>query len=86
MLTLGATIGSLFGGPVLAFGRWNSLLLANICIVIGSSLCLIYKNFPLVNIGMFIYGLGAGAFNVFAPKMIGEIAPNEIIGMAGTIF
>ena len=85
-MTLGATIGSLFGGPFLAYGRWNSILIANLCIIIGSSLSLIYTIFPLICFGKFIYGLGAGAFNVFAPKMIAEIAPNEINGLAGTIF
>ena len=85
MLTLGALIGALCGGPVLAFGRWNSLIIANICIIIGSCLSFI-PLFPFLLIGKFIYGLGAGAFNVFAPKMISEMAPNEISAPAGSVF
>lgn len=85
MLTLGGLIGALFGGPVLALGRWESLIIANICIIIGTSLSLI-PVFSILLIGKFIYGLGAGAFNVFAPKMISEMAPNEINALAGCVF
>jgi MFS family permease len=85
MMTLGATIGALFGGPVLAVGRWNSIFLSNILIVTGSGLTLV-DNFIVLLIGRFIYGLGAGSFNVFCPKMVGETTPNEIIGRAGIMF
>jgi len=84
-MTLGATVGALFGGPVLAIGRWNSILLSNILILLGSGLTLA-ESFPVLLIGRFIYGLGAGSFNVFCPKMVGETTPNEIIGRAGIMF
>ena len=53
MLTLGALIGALFGGPVLAYGRWNSLIIANICIIFGTCLSLI-PLFSFLLIGKFI--------------------------------
>ena len=52
MMTLGATVGALFGGPVLAIGRWNSILLSNILILIGSGLTLV-NNFQIFRVCKF---------------------------------
>lgn len=78
-------IGSLFGGPVLAYGRWNSLIFANIFIIIGSSITLI-PSYPSLLIGKIIYGIGVGAFNVFVPKIVNEMSPIEISHISANIF
>lgn len=70
----------------MGYGRWKCVLLTNIFVIGGSFITIFYTNYPVLLIGRFFYGISAGAFNVFCPKMVSEMAPKEINGPAGAMF
>jgi len=83
--SVGAMIGCLFCGPVSQkLGKKLSIHLANVLVVIGCVLPVISINRYLMLAGRFITGLSAGAFSVFVPSFINEIAPIELKGPCGT--
>jgi len=86
MQTAGAVFGALFAGPFVAYGRWKCLIICNMFLLVGNSLSLYWKNLPILVIGKFMYGISAGAFNVFCPLMAKEMAPKEVSGPAGSLF
>mmetsp|Transcript_6030 Transcript_6030/g.9742 ORF Transcript_6030/g.9742 Transcript_6030/m.9742 type:complete len:132 (+) Transcript_6030:281-676(+) len=68
----------------MVIGRWKCILLANFVVMLGCGLTLI-PNSTSVLVGRFIYGLAAGAFSVFCPKYLNEIAPLEMTGPIGSM-
>jgi len=52
------------------------ILATNIVVVVGAGICL-FDNFIVNCIGRFILGMAAGAFSVFVPKFVNELAPTE---------
>ena len=84
LTTLGAAVGALFSGPVLKFGRWKCILFTNLFVIMGAGLTIVSDK-TIVLIGRFLYGIACGAFSVFCPKYISEVAPTEIKGPAGAL-
>ena len=68
----------------MAYGRWNCIIISNIIVFIGGGLTLI-DNPSYVLAGRFIYGFASGAFSVFCPKYLNEIAPIELTGPIGSM-
>lgn len=80
-------VGALIAGPIAYIGRFRCIMLCNVIIVIGSVLCLFYKqSFTMFAIGRFVFGLANGGFTVFCPKYINECSPKEVSGPAGAMF
>jgi MFS family permease len=80
-------LGVLLAGNLAYIGRWSSMMLCSILIIIGSSFCLFYKiSFYLFLSGRFIYGIATGAITCFCPKYINECSPKELSGPAGAMF
>ena len=59
-------------------------MISNIVLVIGVCITLV-DDFGALCTGRVIYGLSIGAFAVFCPKFVTEIAPIEIKGSAGAL-
>ena len=68
----------------MAIGRRKCILLTNIVVVVGSVLCLL-KSYPLFVIGRFLFGASAGAFSLFCPKFLAEVAPTEYKAPIGAL-
>lgn len=82
--TAGSAIGALFSGPVMKIGRWKCIMLTNILVLSGSVLS-VFQNMFCLYAGRFLFGMAAGAFTVFCPKYISEVAPIEVKGPAGAL-
>jgi MFS family permease len=74
--------GSLCSGSVAQIGRFKSMMLGNLLLVLGTLISLI-DDFGALCIGRFIYGVGAGSFSIFCPLYLNETAPIEISGPVG---
>jgi|LauGreDrversion4_2_1035121.scaffolds.fasta_scaffold47200_2 MFS family permease len=66
------------------FDKFYLIIMTNVVVCAGSALC-ISKNFIVICIGRFFTGVAVGAFTVFCPRFINEIAPTEIKGMLGSM-
>jgi MFS family permease len=85
IMTLGGLIGALCTGPVSAkYGRLLAMRYTTIAFVIGPIAEAIAPNIPVLVIGRFISGLGAGAALVVVPIYISEIAPPKQKGFFGS--
>ena len=60
------------------------ILATNILVLVASGVCMINNAF-IIAIGRFLYGMAAGAFTVFTPKFINEVAPPEYKGPFGAL-
>ena len=77
--SVGAAVGSLTAGPFARFGKKTCIHVANLILIIGCGLTLVqYKE--VVVAGRFFFGLSAGAYSVFVPIFINELAPIEMKG------
>ncbi|KAG9947008.1 general substrate transporter, partial [Aureobasidium melanogenum] len=84
IFTLGGLLGALSAGPLSArYGRYKSMLLSTIPFVVGPIFEVLATDIPLMTIGRFISGLGAGASVVIAPIFISEVAPPHEKGFFG---
>lgn len=84
LIFAGAMVSSISSGALLSIGRWNCIFLTNFLVIIGAGLTLVPSTATLYT-GMAIYGMAAGAYSVFCPKYISEVAPTEVKGVAGTL-
>jgi MFS family permease len=100
LVQIGGTIGSITAGAFAKYGKKNCIHITNLITVIGC--CLIVASgpygqseeypvdgtdkLPMLYVGRFIYGLGAGCFTVFVNSFISEISPNELKGPMGIAF
>lgn len=57
----------------------------NLLVLLGSALSIIYDNYFCLVSGRFLFGMASGAFTVFCPKFISEVAPVEVKGPAGAL-
>jgi len=73
---LGAMVACMLAPGLMQRGKYNMILANNVLVVVGAMLCL-YNNFTVICIGRFILGMSAGAFTVFTPKFVNELAPTE---------
>ncbi|TNV79404.1 hypothetical protein FGO68_gene14650 [Halteria grandinella] len=82
---LGSAVGSLFAGaPADMYGKKSCIHATNVLLVIGCSLTLVQNEYWILG-GRFLFGLCAGAFSVFVPSFINELAPNELKGSLGSL-
>ena len=84
MTIAGVATGALLSGNITKFGRWTSLIIANVVLIIGVLISFIDK-YELLCLGRLIYGLGSGSFSVLVPLFINETAPIEIKGPLGAL-
>lgn len=80
----GCAVGALGVGPLTRFGKLNTIIGANLILILGSGLSLI-EGYGWLLVGRFIYGVSIGVFSVFCPKYIGETVPKEVSGPFGTL-
>lgn len=73
---------ALGAGYLVGYGKWKMILLTNVLIVAGVALCMIDNSFVIL-FGRFIWGMASGAFTVFCPKYVAEMAPVEMKGSLG---
>jgi MFS family permease len=100
MVQIGGTIGSITAGAFTKYGKKNCIHMTNLITVIGCILIISSgpyglrkdypidgtKYLPMLYIGRFIYGVGAGCFTVFVNSFISEVSPNELKGPMGIAF
>ena len=82
--SVGAAIGSLTAGNFAKFGKKKCIHAVNIILIFGCGLTTV-KLKEVVVIGRFFFGVSAGAFSVFVPSFISELAPIENKGSLGSI-
>lgn len=80
-LTLTATLGMLFSGPLSdKFGRRTILKVAAVLFAVSAISSALAPNFTLFVIARMIGGLGVGASLIIAPMYIAEISPPKMRG------
>jgi sugar porter (SP) family MFS transporter len=86
MFVVGGLAGALFAGPgSTAYGRLLSMRITSIFFVLGSVLETLAGTVPIMSIGRFVAGVGAGAATVIVPLYISEVAPPKERGLFGTM-
>lgn len=76
----GSAVGSLFAGtPADMFGKKNCIHGTNFLLIAGVGMTMVKNEYWILG-GRFLFGLSAGAFSVFVPSFINELAPNELKG------
>ena len=86
MFVIGGLLGALCAGP--GSTRWGRLLtmrLTAVCFVLGSVLETMAGSVPIMSLGRFLAGCGAGASTVIVPLYISEIAPPKERGLFGSM-
>ena len=84
--TLGGLLGALSSGPLSSrYGRLLPLRVASIFFILGPLVASLAPNIPVIAIGRFLSGVGAGAALVVVPIYISEIAPPQSKGMFGAL-
>ena len=84
ILTLGGLIGALLAGHVAAtLGRLRSMQLTDVFFILGPVAEAFAPSVPVMAIGRFLSGLGAGAAVVIVPIYISDIAPPSRKGFFG---
>lgn len=82
---LGSAVGSLVAGPPAeTYGKLKCMHASNALVVLGCLMTLI-KNEYWILAGRFVFGLATGAFSVFVPSFINELAPTEMKGALGSL-
>lgn len=85
LFTLGGLIGALGAGPVSAkYGRLKCMLATTGFFIVGPIFEALATNIPVITVGRFISGLGAGAAVVVVPIFISEVAPPKEKGFFGS--
>jgi sugar porter (SP) family MFS transporter len=86
MFVVGGLAGALVAGPgSTAYGRLRSMRLTSIFFVLGSTLETLAGTVPIMSVGRFLAGIGAGASTVIVPLYISEVAPPKERGLFGTM-
>jgi MFS family permease len=84
IFTLGGLIGALAAGPLSArYGRLWTMRVNTILMAVGPFAEAVSPNIPVLSLGRFISGLGAGVSVVVVPIYISEIAPPKEKGFFG---
>ena len=60
------------------------ILSTNLLVLFSVVVCMV-DDIVVIAFGRFLYGMAAGAFTVFVPKFINEVAPPEFKGPIGAI-
>lgn len=86
MFVVGGFIGALLAGPVsTSYGRLLSMRITSCFFVLGSALESMAGTVPIMSIGRFLAGVGAGASTVIVPLYISEVAPPKEKGLFGSM-
>ena len=82
--TLGGLLGALIAGPVSTkYGRLLTMRLTTIVFILGPAVETLAANIPVMSLGRFFSGIGAGASTVVCPIYVAEISPLEKRGLYG---
>ncbi|PSK36041.1 hypothetical protein B9Z65_5856 [Elsinoe australis] len=86
IFTLGGLCGALGAGPLSAnYGRYKTMLGTTLFHILGPVLEALTINIPILTVGRFISGIGAGAALVVVPIYISELAPPKEKGFFGAL-
>ncbi|KAH7395961.1 general substrate transporter [Cadophora sp. MPI-SDFR-AT-0126] len=86
MFVLGGFIGAITSGPIAgSYGRLLAMRLTSGFFVLGSCLTTLAGTVPIMSIGRFLAGIGAGASTVIVPIYISEVAPPKERGLFGSM-
>jgi MFS family permease len=86
IFTLGGFIGALTGGPFSSrLGRLRTMQITTIFFVVGPVFEALAPSIPVMTLGRFISGIGAGASVVVVPIYISEISPPAEKGFFGSL-
>jgi sugar porter (SP) family MFS transporter len=82
--TLGGLAGALLAGPMATkYGRLFTMRLTTIVFILGPAAEALAVNIPVMSVGRFLSGIGAGASTVVCPIYVAEISPLEKRGLYG---
>ena len=86
---MGISLGSIFGGDFIKYGRRSTLIRFNCVGLLGSILCM-FLNFWQMCFGRFVLGISAGVILSTTPKMLEESIPAHLMdkgfGMTTSLF
>ncbi|PQE07848.1 hypothetical protein CJF32_00002963 [Rutstroemia sp. NJR-2017a WRK4] len=86
LFVLGALFGALTSGPIsTSYGRLLGMRITSVCFTLGAALEVFAGTVPIMSIGRFLAGIGAGASTVVVPIYISEIAPPRERGLFGAM-
>ena len=84
VVPLGAAFGAFTGGLLCSLGRRNAIFIANMFIIIGAGITMIFNLWALLG-GRLILGYACGAYTVISPLFISETSPEEVAGSMGAL-
>lgn len=76
----GVSLGSVFGGSLIPYGRRKMYILFALVAIIGCILST-FPNMGVMIAGRFIYGFGSGVMCVAGPRIMNEIVPNHLMDL-----
>lgn len=76
---VGLTLGGVFGGRLLIYGRRKTVIIAQVICLVGTAITMI-PHVTAFTIGRVLLGLGAAVMNVVFSKLIIETIPMHLIG------
>ncbi|KAF7892457.1 uncharacterized protein EAF01_010537 [Botrytis porri] len=86
LFVLGGLLGALGCGTVsTSYGRLFAMRITSVCFMLGSILEIFAGTVPMMSIGRFFSGIGAGASTVVVPIYISEVAPPKERGLFGSM-
>lgn len=86
LFVIGGLLGALGSGAVsTSYGRLFAQRITSLCFILGSILEIFAGTVPIMSIGRFISGIGAGASTVVVPIYISEVAPPKERGLFGSM-
>ncbi len=86
MFVVGGFVGAITSGPVSGkHGKVLVMRLGSLFFIIGAALETLAGTVPLMSLGRFISGLGAGISQVIVPLYISAIAPPKERGLFGSV-
>jgi sugar porter (SP) family MFS transporter len=86
MFVLGGFGGAITAGPIsTSYGRLLAMRITSLFFVLGSVLETLAGTVPIMSIGRFLAGVGAGVSTVIVPLYISEVAPPKERGLFGSL-
>lgn len=86
IFVVGGFIGALCSGPISSsYGRLPAMRITSLFFILGSTLETFAGTIPIMSIGRFLSGIGAGAATVVVPIYVSEVAPPDERGLFGSM-
>jgi len=86
MFVIGGFAGAITAGPIsTSYGRLLGMRLTSLFFVLGSALETLAGTVPIMSIGRFLAGVGAGASTVIVPLYVSEVSPPKERGLFGSL-